>query len=156
MGCDLRTEGPERNRALSESIALTLRDQLRARGYDVRAAEPTDRTEATSLATAAAIARLGSLAQEVAAGTPPPAFARYATYLHPNAPRLLFFAAAHSDTAANPHRKPELQLGAFLADSASGEILWSGRTATRTAGDDQAVRRLAAKLLLNLALQPTP
>lgn len=153
VDCGLRSEGPERNRALAETIALTLRDQLRARGYDVRGAEPTARAESASVATAAALARLGSLAQEVAAGTPPPTSARYATYLHPNAPRLLFFVAANTGPAGKPHRKPGLQLGGFLADSVTGEILWSGRTTVRTS-DDQAVRRLAALLLHGLSLQP--
>ncbi len=154
MDCGLQSAEPERNRALAETIALTLRDHLRELGYDVRGAEPTDRAEAASGATGAAVARLGTLAREVASGNPPPASARYATYLHANAPRLLLFVAA--STTNNSRRQPELQLGGFFADSASGEILWSGRSTARYANDDQAVRRLTAKLLLNLSLQPPP
>lgn len=154
MDCDLPSTAPERNRVLAETIALTLRDQLRTRGYDVRGAGLTDRAEPAAAATVAAVTRLGSLAREIAAGSPPPASARYTTYLHPNAPRLLLFVAANTGSARHSHRKPELQLGGFLADSSTGEVLWSGRTTARADGNDQALRRLAAKLLLGLDIQP--
>lgn len=154
VDCALPSDSPERNRALAESVALTLRDQLRLRGYDVRGAESIIRHGSAVTPPGEAIAQLCHLVRTVAGGTPPPAANRYATYLHPNAPRLLLFASLlPSATTASGH-EAELRLGGLLADSATGDILWSGRTSSSTNGDDQGVRRLVAKLLVNFDPRP--
>ena len=153
VDCVLPAESPEVNRALATTIALTLRDQLRLRGYDVRGAESTVRNGAAPSAAGEAIAQLSHLAAAVAAGTAPPATDRYATYLHPNAPRLLLFVALALGDSSTPHRPAELQLGGLLADSATGEIRWSGRLTARSASDEQSVRRLAGQLLRTFGQQ---
>jgi hypothetical protein len=151
----LPAETTERNRALAETIALTLRDQLRQRGFDVRGAESAIRDGTGPAASVEVVAQLGVLARNITVGNPAPATSRVATYLHPNSPRLLLFVALTPIGTNRSQRTPELGLGGFLADSATGEILWSGRTSARTADDNQSLRLLADKLVRNLAALPT-
>jgi hypothetical protein len=126
-------------------LALALRDLLRARGFDVRSAETTPPNgEPGALAS--------QLAAAIAAGEPAPAAARPLSYLQPNAPRLLFFV--HLGTAADA-RNGAPTLGAFLADSADGTILWSARATSRSQPTDLQLRQLAERLLKTLpALTP--
>jgi len=155
VDCALPTETSERNHALAETLALTLRDQLRQHGFDVRGAEATGHDGSTPAASQATIAQLGALARAITAGSPAPAASRAATYLHPNAPRLLLFVALVPSGSTPTRHHPELILGGLLVDSATGEVRWSGRTSARTAGDDQGLRLLTDKLVRSLtALTP--
>ncbi len=126
-------------------LALALRDLLGARGFDVRAAETTPPNgEGGALAC--------QLATAIAAGEAAPAAARTLSYLQPNAPRLLFFV--HLGTAADARNGAPV-LGAFLADSADGTILWSARATSRSQPTDLQLRQLAERLLKTLpALTP--
>ena len=142
------------NHSLAEAVALTLRNELRLRGYDVRAAEAVGAGAPVPSAPGAAMVQLGALAHSIAAGSPPPASTRHATYLHANSPRLLLFVALDLGAARNSHQPAELRLGAFLANPATGEILWAERVSGRVASNNQGVRRLAGKLLHNLTLVP--
>ncbi len=127
-------------RAQAGSLALALRDLLRARGFEVRGAETSPPSgEGGYLAV--------RLAAAVAAGEPVPAAARPLSYLQPNAPRLLFFV--HLGTAANTKDDAPV-LGAFLADSADGTILWSARATGRSPASDLQLRQLAERLLKTL------
>ena len=134
----------------ANAVAVSLRDQLRQRGYDVRSSE-------SAMPGVEAGTPPGELARAVAAGHTPPAFARAVTYLHPNAPRLLLFvhlqeapAAADSATAA----RPAITLGAFIADSADGAILWSNRVTARPPATDSQLRLLAVQLLKTIPSIP--
>ena len=131
------------------ALALSLRDLLRARGFDVRSAESA--APAGENGSAA-----GRLAAALAAGDPAPASVRAVSYLHPNAPRLLFFV--HLETTSSPPAQAGKVhgaiLGAFLADSHDGAVLWSGRATGRSTLNDTELRQLAEHLLKTLPPLP--
>lgn len=87
----------------------------------------------------------------LAAGDPVPANARTLTYLHPNAPRLLFFVCLATPPTPHTggHAPDSVVLAAYLADSADGAILWSQRIATRRPISGEQLRLLAMQLLAN-------
>ena len=133
----------------ASTVAVSLRDQMRQRGYDVRGTE-------SALPKGEAGATPGALARAVAAGQPPPASSRSITYLHPNAPQLLLFVHLQESPAAatQADSKPSVILGAFIADSADGTILWSNRVTARPPATDSQLRLLAVQLLKTLPTLP--
>jgi hypothetical protein len=154
VDCALPTESSEHNRALSASLALTLRGQLRQHGFDVRGAESTLRDGNTPSAPGETISQLMALAQAIAMGSPAPTSSRAATYLHPNSPRLLLIVCLTPADKIASRRPEELILGGFLVDSATGVVRWSGRASAHTTGDDQGLRLLADKLGHSLSALP--
>lgn len=132
----------------AETFALVLRDRLGDRGFEVRSAEahPPPGNAGTA---AVAITRL------IADGSPPPTTTRALAYLHPNAPRLLLMVGIEKSPgpAAMPGRDGPLLIGALLADTTDGSILWSHRLVENLPTDDRQLRRLADQLLVTL---PTP
>ena len=147
VDCPAKTDGAAR--AHAGALALSLRDLLRARGFDVRSAESA--VPAGENGSAA-----GRLATALAAGSPAPERVRAVSYLHPNAPRLLFFV--HLENAASdPTQAGKMQgpvLGGFLADSTDGAVVWSGRAAGRAALNDTELRQLAERFLKTLPPLP--
>lgn len=126
------------------ALALSLRDLLRQKKYDVRGAESVPPTSEGGLLA-------GRIAQTIATGGAVPAAARPISYLHPNAPRLLLFVHLQENLPSKKSsRGPVTSVGAFLADSTDGAILWSGRTTTRDPLTDTALRQLANRLLKTL------
>lgn len=154
VDCALPAETNEHNRALAETLALTLRDQLRQHGFDVRGAESALRAGNAPAAAGEPVAQLGTLAQSITTGSPAPATSRAATYLHPNSPRLLLFVALVPAGDNATRHPPELILGGLLVDSATGEVRWSGRTSAHPASGDQGLRLLADKLVRSLTALP--
>lgn len=127
----------------ANAVAISLRDEMHQRGYDVRGSEP-------SMPANGAGTQPGELARAIGTGVTPPPFARAVTYLHPNAPRLMLFV--HVDeapaTASGPNAvRPAITLGAFIADSSDGAILWSNRVTARPPATDTQLRQLATQLL---------
>lgn len=138
------------DQAHATAVAVSLREQMRQRGYDVRGSESTLPGGENGKAP-------GELARAVAAGRTPPAFTRAVTYLHPNAPRLVLFVHLQETPVARdsiaPGRQP-IVLGAFIADSADGSILWSNRVSSPPPATDSQLRQLAAQLLKTLPTLP--
>ena len=138
------------DQAHATAVAVSLREQMRQRGYDVRGSESTLPGGENGKAP-------GELARAVAAGRTPPAFTRAVTYLHPNAPRLVLFVHLQETPVARdsigPGRQP-IVLGAFIADSADGSILWSNRVSSPPPATDSQLRQLAAQLLKTLPSLP--
>ncbi len=132
---------------LANALALTVRDTLRSRGFEVRGAEAV--VPATPAATA-----IGGLARNAASGATLPASARPLSYLHANAPRLLcciHLEGTNADEAGGAGGPP-LALGGFLADSRDGTILWSARLTLRGDATDTRLREVVAQLLAPLPL----
>lgn len=129
----------------ARTVSLSLGELLRKQGYDVRSAEAAAPASEAGRSAAA-------LATAIAAGQPAPETSRAVTYLRPNAPSLLLFV--HLDETAAATEKTELVLGAFLADSATGTILWSNRVTLRPPASDSTLRLLAARLVENLPARP--
>jgi len=155
------TEDPalaaNRNLALAEAVAVTLRDQLRSRGFDLRSAEAAAaRAVLAGASDQEAFSELYALARAVAAGEPAPALARHATHLHPNAPSLLFFAALSGAAAETGIKHPAAPavLGGYVADTTSGAVLWSHRVTLAAPADDAHVRQLAVELVRALPHLP--
>ena len=147
-GADEPAVQAARRLGLEEAVALTLRDELRNRGYDVRSAEAAAARSCSDTSNQEEFTELFAMARSVAAGEAPPAVVRRATHLHPNAPPLLFFAAlsaAMPETGAKRAATPVL-LGGFVADATSGAVLWSHRVSLAVAMDDTHVRQLAVEL----------
>lgn len=136
---------PDRNASeLATALALTLRDTLRSRGFDVRGAE-------TSPPATEGSQGIGELARAAALGGPLPDSARSLSYRHPNAPRLLLCVHLEGEAApggAAPAAR--LTLGGFLADSRDGTILWSAHVARHGTAADNRLRELATQLLATL------
>lgn len=133
----------------ADTVALALRDQLRQRGYDVRGTDSAlPRNEAGTAP--------GEIARHVAAGRPPPETSRAATYLHPNAPQLLLFVHLQEDPIIGDKSgdASAVVLGAFIADSADGAVLWSNRVSAPTPATDTQLRLLATRLIKNLPPLP--
>jgi hypothetical protein len=138
------------DQAHAAAVVVSLREQMRQRGYDVRGSEYT--LPGGEQGTAP-----GELARAVAAGRTPPAFTRAVTYLHPNAPRLVLFVHLQETPVARDNAAPSRQsivLGAFIADSADGAILWSNRVSSSPPATDSQLRQLAAQLLKTLPALP--
>lgn len=136
--------------AHAAAVVVSLREQMRQRGYDVRGSEST-------LPGGEGVTAPGELARAVAAGRTPPAFTRAVTYLHPNAPRLVLFVHLQETPVARDNAAPSRQsivLGAFIADSADGAILWSNRVSSSPPATDSQLRQLAAQLLKTLPTLP--
>ncbi|MFT3829898.1 MAG: hypothetical protein QM691_09370 [Opitutaceae bacterium] len=131
----------------ANTVAASLRALLRERGFDVRATELILPRGDTGVAS-------GALARAIAAGDSPPEVSRAVTYLHPNAPRLLLFVRLDESTATANAATPSFVLGAFIADSADGAILWSNRVASTEPATDAQLRLLATQLLKNLPNLP--
>ena len=128
----------------ARTVSLSLGELLRKQGYDVRSAEAAAPSSEAGRSAAA-------LATAIAAGQPAPETSRAVTYLRPNAPSLLLFVHLDETAAAE---KTELVLGAFLADSATGLILWSNRVTLHPPASDATLRLLAARLVENLPVRP--
>ncbi len=128
----------------ANTVAASLRELLRDRGFDVRATELVLPRGETGVVP-------GALVRAIAAGERPPSVSRAVTYLHPNAPRLLLFVRldGYNEADALP-----VVLGAFIADSADGAILWSNRVAAATPPSDSQLRLLATQLLKSLPCLP--
>jgi hypothetical protein len=136
--------------AHATAVAVSLCEQMRQRGYDVRASESIQPLGQPDTAPC-------ELARAVAAGHTPPAFTRAVTYLHPNAPRLVLFVHLQESPATSAgaaSAKPAIVLGAFIADSVDGSVLWSNRVSTRPPATDSQLRQLAAQLLKTLPALP--
>lgn len=134
----------------ANAVAVSLCEQMRLRGYDVRGSESAHTPGQPSAAP-------DELARAVAAGHTPPAFTRAVTYLHPNAPRLVLFVRLQETPAARDSvssARQSVVLGAFIADSADGAILWSNRVTARPPATDSQLRLLAAQLLKTLPSLP--
>ncbi len=131
----VHVNSPDRLRA--GAFADALRDELRARGFEVRASEtaaPSGEGGAAAL----------TLAHAVAEGATPPANARSLAYLHPNAPRLLLLVDVVAGAGTT------LRVGAVFADTTDGSVLWSFRLEEEPPEDDRQLRRLAGRLLGSL------
>lgn len=131
----------------ANTVAASLRELLRERGFDVRATELVLPRGDTGVAS-------GAVARSIAAGDRPPEISRAVTYLHPNAPRLVLFVRLDGNASAANLVAPSLVLGAFIADSADGAILWSNRVASTEPATDAELRLLATQLLKNLPNLP--
>ncbi|HLP00487.1 MAG TPA: hypothetical protein VK163_00575 [Opitutaceae bacterium] len=131
----------------ANTVAASLRELLRERGFDVRATELVLPRGDTGIAS-------GALARAIAAGDRPPEVSRAVTYLHPNAPRLVLFVRLDGNVSPANLAAPSLVLGAFIADSADGAILWSNRVASTEPATDAELRLLATQLLKNLPNLP--
>jgi hypothetical protein len=131
----------------ASTVAASLRELLRERGFDVRATEVALPRGEVGVAP-------GTLAKAVAAGEQLPQVSRAVTYLHPNAPRLVLFARLDEAAITGTAAPISTVLGAFIADSADGTILWSGRVATTQPITDLQLRQLAAQLLKDLPNLP--
>jgi hypothetical protein len=133
----------------ADTVARALRDQLRRLGYDVRGTD-------SALPRHDAGAAPGDIARSVAAGQPPPDTSRAVTYLHPNAPRLLLFVHLQEDQAVgNTSAAPSsVVLGAFIADSTDGAVLWSNRVSAPPPATDDQLRLLASRLIRTLPSPP--
>ena len=146
VGSPLSPAAEDQTRA--GTIALSLRDQMRQRGFDVREPEATMPPGEAGLAPR-------TMVRAVAEGQPPPASSRSITYLHPHAPRLLLFVHLQEDPQLGKGpRAPSLALGAFIADSSDGTILWSNRITARPPASDHQLRQLAVELLRTLPNPP--
>lgn len=134
----------------ANAVAVSLSDQMRQRGYDVRGSEP-------SMPANGAGTQPGELAHAIATGVTPPPFARAVTYLHPNAPRLMLFVRVEENpaTASGTNaERPVIALGAFIADSSDGAILWANRVTANPPATDTQLRQLATQLLKTLPQLP--
>lgn len=138
--------GADARPGLGAELAGAAQDELRRRGYEIRgvhffpAGTPADDT----------VALLFAPARALAGGTAPDDTLRAATYLHTNSPRLVFVASLQ--LAAAPAKSgppgPAVTLSAFLCNTATGSVVWSG--SATTAGDTLDAARapkLAADLL---------
>ena len=147
-GADEPAAQAARRLALEEAVALTLRDELRNRGYDVRSAEAAAARSCSDTSNQEEFTELFAMARSVAVGEAPPAVVRRATHLHPNAPPLLFFAALNAampETGTKRAATPVV-LGGYIVDATTGDVLWSHRVSLVAAMDDPHVRQLAVEL----------
>jgi hypothetical protein len=156
VGADEPAAQAARKLALEEAVALTLRDELRNRGYDVRSAEAATARSSNDTSNQEEFTELFALARSVAAGEAPPAVVRRATHLHPNAPPLLCFAAlstALPETGTKRAATPVV-LGGYIVDATTGDVLWSHRVSLAAAMDDLHVRQLAVELARGIPRVP--
>jgi hypothetical protein len=138
--------GAEPNSGFAKQVLDATAADLRERGFDVRGSStyPAPAQQGTNFAP------LLDQATALNHGTTIATTQRAATYLHVNSPRLVLIASLESATEKNLFGKPvqRVSVAAFLCETSTGEVVWSGRTSLNDAAPDvELAQKLATALL---------